>query len=56
VLNLIDRVLEVYRDPVQDPEAPFGWRYALREVVASSGRVAPLAVPGVMVAVEDLLP
>jgi Uma2 family endonuclease len=56
VLNLIDRVLEVYREPVPDVEAPFGWRYARREVVASSGRIAPLAVPGVVVAVADLLP
>jgi Uma2 family endonuclease len=56
VLNLIDRVLEVYREPVPDVEAPFGWRYARREVVASSARIAPLAVPGVIVAVADLLP
>ena len=56
VLNLIDRVLEVYREPVRDIEAPFGWRYARRELAASSGRIAPLAVPGVMVAVADLLP
>jgi Uma2 family endonuclease len=56
VLNLIDRVLEVYREPAADPEALFGWRYAHREVVAESERVAPLAVPGVMIAVADLLP
>lgn len=56
VLNLIDGVLEVYREPAVDPAAPFGWRYARREVVASSGRIAPLAAPGAMVAVADLLP
>ena len=56
VLNLVDRVLEVYREPAADAEAPFGWRYARREVVAPSGRVAPLAAPGAMVAVADLLP
>src|SRR5499433_133724 len=27
VLNLVARVLEVYREPVADPAAPFGWRY-----------------------------
>ena len=56
VLNLVDRVLEVYREPAVDAEAPFGWRYARREVVTASGRVAPLAAPGAMVAVADLLP
>lgn len=56
VLNLIDRVLEVYREPVADAAAPFGWRYARRDVILPPGRVAPLAAPGAMVAVADLLP
>jgi len=56
VLNLIDRVLEVYREPAADPEALYGWRYARRDVLAPSGRVAPLAAPAMMVAVADLLP
>ena len=55
VLNLIDRTLEVYREPVADADTPFGWRYSRRETVGSSGRVAPLAAPGVLVAVVDLL-
>ena len=46
VLNLIDRVLEVYREPVADSAAPFGWRYARVEVFGVSARVAPLATPG----------
>ena len=36
VLNLVDRVLEVYREPVPDPAAPFEWRYARREVFDAS--------------------
>ncbi len=56
ILNLIARVLEVYRDPIPDPAAPFGWRYAHREIVAPSGRIAPLAAPAAPVAVADLLP
>ena len=28
VLNLVDRVLEVYRESVADAAAPFGWSYA----------------------------
>jgi hypothetical protein len=56
VLNLVNRTLEVYREPVADAAAPFGWSYARREVFAASGRVAPLAAPPAPVAVADLLP
>lgn len=56
VLNLIDRTLEVYREPAVDAEAPFGWRYSRRETIAPSGRVAPLAAPDALVSVSDLLP
>ncbi len=56
VLNLVDRVLEAYREPVADPTAPFGWRYARNEVFDASSRVAPLAVPGSSVLVSQLLP
>jgi hypothetical protein len=56
VLNLIDRTLEVYRDPIADAEAPFGWRYSRREALAASERVAPLAAPTAWVSVADLLP
>lgn len=56
VLNLVNRTLEVYRGPVADAEALFGWRYARREVLAASGRVAPLAAPAASVAVAALLP
>lgn len=56
VLNLIRRVLEVYREPVPDAKARYGWRYARREVLGPSGRIAPLAAPNAMVAVADLLP
>ncbi len=56
VLNLIDRVLEVYREPAADPSAPFGWRYARREVFDASAQVSPLAAPGASIRVADLLP
>jgi Uma2 family endonuclease len=56
ILNLIASVLEVYRDPISDLAAPFGWRYAHREIVGPSGRIAPLAAPAAPVAVADLLP
>jgi Uma2 family endonuclease len=54
ILNLVDRVLEVYRVPVQDAAAPFGWRYAQREVLDTFARVTPLAAPQASVSVSQL--
>jgi hypothetical protein len=56
VVNLVDRVLEVYREPVRDPEAPFGWHYARREVLDPSMLATPLAAPNAGIRVADLLP
>jgi hypothetical protein len=46
----------VYREPVVDETAPFGWRYARLDVFDVSARVGPLAVPGASVRVADLFP
>jgi Uma2 family endonuclease len=56
IVNLVERVLEVYREPVADPTAPFGWRYARVEVFDGSMQVSPLAAPGTSVPVSRLLP
>jgi Uma2 family endonuclease len=56
ILNLVDRQLEVYRDPVADPTRPFGFRYASRTDHGPADSVSPLAAPGASVAVADLLP
>jgi len=56
VLNLVDRVLEVYREPHADAEAPFGWRYARQAVFDPAETVAPLAAPASSVAIAELLP
>ena len=56
VVNLVDRVLEVYREPVPDPEAPFGWGYARRDVLDPSMLATPLAAPNAGIRVADLLP
>jgi Uma2 family endonuclease len=56
ILNLVDRVLEVYREPVEDASAMYGWRYASREIVNESSEVPPLAAPGAAVRIADLLP
>jgi Uma2 family endonuclease len=56
VLNVPDRALEVYREPVADSTAPFGWRYGRVEVLGAAGRITPLAAPGCSIAVATLLP
>jgi Uma2 family endonuclease len=56
VLNLVDRVLEVYREPARDAAAPYGWRYARAQVLDASARVTPLAAPVASIRVAQLLP
>lgn len=56
IVNLVDRVLEVYRQPVAEAPAAFGWRYASAVVLGPGSVVAPLAAPGAVVPVADLLP
>jgi Uma2 family endonuclease len=56
LLNLMDEVLEVHRDPEPSTEARHGWRYATIEPYRARDRVAPLARPDRFISVADLLP
>jgi len=56
IVNLVDRVLEVYREPEPDSTAPYGWRYGSVQPVTRDAVVSPLALPTVRVAVAALLP
>jgi Uma2 family endonuclease len=56
ILNLLEGVLEVYRDPGPDPSAPYGWRYRSVERLGPPAVVAPLALPAARIGVADLLP
>jgi Uma2 family endonuclease len=56
IVNLVDRVLEVYRQPMSDAAAAFGWRYAFRQALGPESAAAPLAAPAARVSVADLLP
>jgi Uma2 family endonuclease len=55
-LNLVERVLEIYRDPILDSTTRFGWRYASLEILAPGASAAPLAAPAARIPVSDVLP
>ena len=56
IVNLANRVLEVYREPAADAAASFGWRYSSAEVLGREASVSPLALPDGRIDVADLLP
>ena len=56
IVNIPDGRLEVYREPMPDAAAPFGWRYGSLTTLGPEQRIAPLAAPGAPVLVADLLP
>ena len=56
IVNLVERVLEIYREPVADPSAIYGWRYASRAVVGHDASATPLAAPTASIVVHALLP
>jgi len=56
ILNLVDSVLEVYRDPAPAASAPFGWEYCNRERLARQASISPLAASSAVIAVASLLP
>lgn len=55
IVDVVDRLLEVHRDPVPDPSAPYGWRYRSVASFVPPAVVALLALPSARVAVADLL-
>lgn len=56
IVNIPDRQIEVYRDPVADPNQPFNYRYGTMVVLQPGEMVSPLAVPAAQIPVADLLP
>lgn len=56
ILNLVERILEIYREPILDPATRFGWRYASLEILASGASTAPLVAPAAWIFISDLLP
>ena len=56
IVNLIDRVVEVYRDPGPDLTAPLGWRYTSVDRFHPGDSVTLLSVPAAPLAVAAVLP
>ena len=56
IVNLIDRVLEVHREPARPGPARRRWDYAAVDVFGSDALVTPLAAPAARIRVADLLP
>jgi Uma2 family endonuclease len=56
IVNLVDRVVEVYREPGADVTAPYGWRYTSVARFTPLSAVAPLVVPSEPIPVAALLP
>ena len=56
IVNLIDRVLEIHRDPAPPGPARRRWGYAAIERLGADAVVTPLAAPGARVSIADLLP
>ena len=56
IVNLVEGVLEVHREPQPAADALSGWGYRSVEILRSPAAVIPLAAPGARIPVADLLP
>ena len=56
IVNLVDRVLEIYREPAPDAAAFYGSAYRAVTSHSPPAIVMPLAFPSIGIAVADLLP
>jgi Uma2 family endonuclease len=56
IVNIVDGVLEVHREPYRETDERDGWRYRSIEVLRPPATVTPLAAPHARIAVADLLP
>jgi Uma2 family endonuclease len=56
IVNLVDHLVEVCRDPVPDSAAAYGWAYRSVELRGRGAVISPLALPVAVVAVADILP
>ena len=56
IVNLVDEVVEVYRDPAPAADHPYGWTYRSVERHGREASISPLSAPTALIAVAELLP
>jgi Uma2 family endonuclease len=56
IVNLVDHLVEVYRDPAPDSASAYGWAYRSVAHQGPGAVISPLALPVAVVAVADILP
>ncbi len=56
IVNLVERVVEVYREPVPMRRTRYGFGYLRTEIYRAGDQLAPLSAPEKPISVEALLP
>jgi len=56
IINLSSSRLEVYRNPIVDPEKFYGYGYSSINIFTGLHSISPLAFPDAIISVSDLLP
>jgi Uma2 family endonuclease len=56
ILDLVERRLEIRREPAPVPATAYGWEYTAVTVHDAAADVSPLAAPTARIRVADLLP
>jgi len=56
IVNILDEVVEVYRNPAPAADARYGWEYQSIQRLGRGASIAPQAAPASPISVSDLLP
>ena len=56
IVNLADRMLEVYRNPGPNNGALYGWAYGVMLTLGPDEHIEPLVAPSARIPIADLLP
>ena len=56
IVNLVERVLEVHREPQPATDAANDWSYRSVDILRPPLHVTPLAAPSARILIADLLP
>ncbi len=56
IVNLVNRQIEIHRDPITDTTHKYGFRYNSKTILKPPAEISPLAKPNVKIPVLDFLP